>query len=159
MRNLATQKQALAYLQDRRAPAAVVKAFGDLIEDAEAVWQTDPRGLFEGAAGQLSTTVVTPPQFTNYNTSFIAPFVTGRTSVIVLPSNQRRTMLLIQNLSAASNLYFNFSGGASPNNGVLLSFGEGIIFDSICPSDSVNCYYDNATPQLGIVLEVRFTTY
>ena len=157
MRVLQKQRDALAYLQDRRAPAHVVKALGDLIDEAESLWRTNSDGIFQGSPGALQTTVNTPPQYTNYNTSFVAPFVTGRTSSQVLPTNPLRTFLLIQNLSAASNLYFNLGSGAGVNSGVLLSAGQGIVFDNTSPSDSINVYYDNATPQQGVVLEMRFT--
>lgn len=158
MQRLHSQREALQYLRDTRAPSDVVRAFGDLITEAERNYQTRGDGLFEGAQGSLRTTVTAPPFYNNYNTSFIAPFVTGQTSVQVLPANNRRTMVLIQNQSASSDLYFNLGGGAGPNSGILLPAGVGIVMDSVCPSDSINCYFDNVAPQQGAVLEIRFTT-
>lgn len=160
MRILQRQRDALAYLQDRRAPSHVVKAFGDLIDEAEQNWGTDPTGLFQGAPGGVLTPTVAPaiPDFTNYNTSFLAPFSAGATSSQVLPQNKKRTLLLIQNLSLTANLFFSLGSGASVNNGIQLAASQGIVFDVACPNDSVNVFFDSSTVQLGIILEVRFST-
>ncbi len=158
MRILQTQRDALAYLQDRRAPAHILKPLGDLIRDAERMYDTRGDGVFgTDAPGDHPYQPPAPPDYRNYNTSFVAPFSAARTSIQILPQNNARTLLLIQNLSISTNLYFNLGAGASVNNGVQLGAGQGIIFDNICPSDSLNIYFDNATAQLGVALEMRFT--
>lgn len=160
MRILQRQRDALAYLQDRRAPVHVVKALGDLIDMAERAYQTRSDGVFGTEAPGDHPLVMNPPappDYRNYNTSFIAPFTAGRQSIVVLPQNYMRTLLIIQNLDIAASLYFNLGSGASPQNGVLLGAGQGIILDDVCPSDSLNVYFDNGTPCMGIALEMRFT--
>jgi hypothetical protein len=155
MRVLQSQRDALAYLQDRRAPPQVVKAFGDLIEDAENNYATRTDGVFTSTNSGGLVPTASPQIYLNTNTSYIAPFVTADTSTPVLPQNPLRKLLLVQNLSLANDLYFSLGGGASVYNGVLLTAQQGVIFDIVCPSDSVNVFFDNATPQPGLVLEIR----
>lgn len=94
-------------------------------------------------------------QWKNLNNAYLTPFVIGQSSTQLFSSNQRRTMLVIQNLSSGSNLYFNIGGGAGPTNGVLLKPQTGFVFDSVCPYNSLFAYFDSVTPQLGIAMEVR----
>lgn len=162
MRSISNARAALAYL--RRAPVDpnAVRAFGDLIDEAESSWRTSTGGeVFTATQGSLaySPNAAPPaaPNFVNYNTSFLAPFVIANTSTQILPQNNKRTLLLIQNLSSSSDLYFALGGGASINNGILLAADQGIVFDSVCPTDSLNVFFNNASPQQGIVMEVRFT--
>jgi hypothetical protein len=158
MRTFQHHKQTFEYLKARgNTPAPVMKAFGDLVEDAEAAYATNPRGLFQGAPGGVLQTTPVIPSFKNYNTTFIAPFSIANVSTLLLPSNKLRTMLIIQNLSLSANLFFNLGSGASIFNGILLIPQAGFVFDSVCPSDSLNAYFDNTLVQQGVVLEVRFT--
>jgi len=94
-------------------------------------------------------------QWANLNNGYLTPFVIADSSTQIFSSSNRRTMLLIQNLSSGSNLYFNIGSGAGPSNGILLLPQTGFVFDSVCPYNSLFAYFDTITPQLGVALEVR----
>lgn len=102
-------------------------------------------------------TITTPaaPKYKNENRSFITSFSIANNSTQILPDNPRRTLLLIQNLDATANLYFNLGSGASVFNGVRLEAGEGYVFDVACPADSLFVFFDSASNSSGIVLEVQ----
>lgn len=95
----------------------------------------------------------TPYPFTINNTS---PNGQGNGTVLILTQNRRRQVLLIQNLAATADLYVNFGSDAGLGNGLLLSAGEGIVFDNGalgCPNNSVYVYFDSATLVSGIIME------
>lgn len=103
----------------------------------------------------ISTPVAAPPL--NTSRSFIVPFALNADGAQVLSTNNRRVLLLIQNQDVAFTLYFNLGGGAGVNNGVRLLPGEGFVFDTGCPSDSLSIAYDvlAGSTGFGIALEVQ----
>lgn len=111
--------------------------------------------------GQLQTDVngaLIPDPYYNgvgFNTyTFATSNVSGNAgSVQLLALNQRRQLLLIQNLSTASDLYVSFGLDASLLGGLLLAHGEGVIFDTVCPNNSVFVFFNSATNQPGIIIE------
>lgn len=131
-----------------------MRAFGNLIDDAEAAYQTDPKGLFYAEPGKGDSL---RPQFYNGNVSYIVPVNGVFASKQVLPSNPKRVLLLIQNQSTSQNMYLNFGSSATVNNAIVLTPGVGLVFDNSgnsCPSDSVHIAFAAAS-QTGVVMEVR----
>ncbi len=153
-----SQSQALAYLRQQKAPIEVRRALGDYQQDDNVGQRTndvyDENSVFYAPGGSSGgVQITTPPIMQNINSFGGYPFVIGQASTTVLPQNMKRTLLLIQNQSPASNLYVNFSSDASPGNGILLTPGLGVFFDVNAPNNSISCFYDNITPQLGFIVE------
>lgn len=158
----ATKDQVAAYLRAIGAPPPIVRgALGDY-GDNSAINPVPPNtygaGVFNApSAAALQAREPAPVQpFVANNTKFSAYFLqigTAQGSVNVLPSNNRRTLVLFQNQSTATNMYINFAQDAGLNQGLLLAPGVGVFFDYVCPSDSINVFFNNATPQPGLVLE------
>lgn len=100
-----------------------------------------------------------PVAFTSYpfTTNDTSPNGTGNGSVLILVQNQRRQVLLIQNLAATGiNLFVNFGADAGLGSGLLLDGGDGVILDNGalgCPNNSVYVYFASATLQPGIIME------
>lgn len=103
--------------------------------------------------GQTQRFVQEAPVIRNRNAFTMYPFSIFNTPVYILPSNERRNFLLIQNQSAASDLYFNLSGDAGVNVGVLLVPGAGVFFDVVCPYNGLSIIMDSATNEPGCVVE------
>lgn len=90
----------------------------------------------------------------NRNSFTMYPFSIVNAPVAILPSNERRNFLLIQNQSGTDDLLFNLSGDAGPNNGVLLVPGAGVFFDIVCPYNGLSIAFPAAsTNQPGCVVE------
>lgn len=117
--------------------------------------------VFQGTntEGQMMGGAQTRPMYRNNTYASLYPFSISSSdgSVAILPSNERRTMLVVQNQSETDNLFFNLSGEAGENIGILLAPGAGIIFDVICPNNAVQVFMSAATNQPGIVLEAAPT--
>lgn len=94
-----------------------------------------------------------PISFTLYPFSISNTSGNGVGSVQLLSQNYRRQFLLVQNLSAASDLYINFGSDAGLNTGVKLTFGTGIVFDQKVPNNSIFLFFNAATFEPGIVVE------
>lgn len=92
---------------------------------------------FDPSAG-LALEWVNRYKTTNFGT------VTGAGSITILQNNGLRTYLLVQNKSAASDLFLTFTTDASPFSGILIiprgnyELIGGEAGGSFCPSDSVN---------------------
>lgn len=84
-------------------------------------------------AGQPApaTTVEGTFNFTPY------PFVATAASSQILNANTKRSVLLLQNQSATITIYVNFGQGAALNQGVQLTPGVGLLFDTKVPSNYV----------------------
>ncbi len=157
---IVSKTQALAYLRQQKTPIEVLRAFGDYQQDDNVGQRTndvydETQVFYAGGGNQGGVQLVAPTVYQN-NTSFSAyPFVVGSVqgTVQIVPQNLKRMWLLIQNQSAANNLWVNFSSGASPGNGLLLAFGQGIVIDVNVPNNSINVFFDNPTPQQGVVIE------
>ncbi len=155
-----SKPEALRYLRQQKMPIEVMRAFGDYQQDDNVGQRTndvyDESSVFYAGGGNQGGVTLTQPTVYQNNTSFsVYPFVIGTAqgSVQIVPQNLKRMWLLIQNQSAASNLYVNFSSGANVGNGILLAFGQGIVIDVNVPNNSVNVFFNNATPQAGVLVE------
>jgi hypothetical protein len=154
-----TRTQAIEYLRRSGAPLPIVRALGDYGDGDPNTHNQDgynERELFyasNGSAGGVS--IVRPEVYQNINSFASYPFVIGASGLSqqIIPMNPRRTLLLVQNLSAAANLYINFSADASASSGILLTFGNGIIFDTVCPNNSISVFYAGGVNEPGIVVE------
>ncbi len=153
-----SKHEALNYLRRQKMPIEVMRAFGDYQQDDNVGQRTndvyDESQVFYAGGGNQGGVQITPSPIMQNNNSFGGyPFVIGQASTTILPQNMKRTFLLVQNQSPASNLYVNFSSAASPGNGILLTPGLGVFFDVNAPNNSISCFYDNITPQLGFIVE------
>ncbi len=155
-----SKDQALNYLRHRKMPIEVMRAFGDYQQDSNVGQRTndvyDESSVFYAGGGKQGGVQLTEPTIYKNNTSFsVYPFVIGTVqgSVQIVPQNLKRQWLLIQNQSAASDMYINFSSGAGVGNGILLAFGQGIVIDTGVPNNSINVFFNNATPQAGVLVE------
>ncbi len=155
-----TKPQALAYLRQQKLPIEVRRAFGDYQEDDNVGQRTgdvydESRVFYAGGGTQGGVQIVQPTVFQN-NTSYTSyPFVIGTAqgSTQIVPQNQKRMWLMIQNQSSGSDMYVNFSTGAGVNNGILLGAGVGLVIDYNPPNNSINVFFNNATPQAGVLVE------
>ncbi len=83
------------------------------------------------------------PEWINNWTASNFPFVIGLTSERIIPANPLRSYLLVQNKSAASDMFINFGQKATTFNGVIIiprgnyEFIGGAVGGSFVPSDSV----------------------
>lgn len=155
-----SKSEALNYLRRQKAPIEVRRAFGDYQEDENVGLRTndvyDEERVFYAAGGNQGGVQLVAPTIYQNNTSFSTyPFVIGTTqgSTQIVPQNLKRMWLLIQNQSTASDMYVNFSSGAGVGNGIKLSFGVGIVIDVNVPNNSINVFFNNATPQAGVIVE------
>jgi hypothetical protein len=154
---LISKRQALAYLREKRAPAAVIRALGEYSEDDANTHNQDrynERSVFYAPGGtEGGFEIKNPPLIKNVNSFATYPFVIANTSFSILPANQKRSLLLVQNQSGTADLYVNFSSDAGVNNGILLVAGAAVILDTVCPNNSVAVFFDSATNEPGIVIE------
>ena len=161
-----TKAQALAYLRQKGAPANVRQALGDYSESDPNTYpqgyEPNEREIFSAVptGGRIAHEggMVDVPIVRNTNSFTLYPFSTNETSgsngsVSILPANQRRTFLLVQNQSAAEDLYFNFGADAGVNLGILLAPGFGCFFDIVCPYNQVNVYFDSSDNEPGVIIE------
>lgn len=81
------------------------------------------------------------------------PFSTGNSSVQIIGGNPKRACLIIQNFSTGSNLYINFGTSASFISGLLLLPGQGFIFDTFVPINSIHGIFDSGSAEFGMLLE------
>lgn len=96
-----------------------------------------------------------PPLLRNRNSFTVYAFTLniGAGSKVIVPANERRTFLLIQNQSESDDMYFNLSGDASPTGGVLLPPLTMVVFDTVCPYNTVSVFMNSAALQPGAVME------
>lgn len=138
------------YLRERGIPALPApRAVGDYGENPAK--ETE---LLQGAILDVEE----PPLFRNRNSFTLYAFALSTGSgnngaVLIVPANERRNFLLIQNQSEADDMFFNLSGDASPTSGVLLPKLTMIVFDFVCPYNGVSVFMNAATLQPGAVME------
>lgn len=151
----ANRNEVAAYLRNLNAPERIIRgALGEYGEYSEDT-------VFNSSAGRLAeqrTSIEMPPRSRVSFTCYV--FHTSNTSgnngsVQILPSNDRRQFLLVQNQAASGggNLYVNFSGDAGLNIGIQLVPGGGVFFDYVCPYNAVAIYFDSATVLSGVIVE------
>lgn len=156
--HIVNRQQALTFLRQRGIPGEVIRALGDYSQgDPNAnlppVYSED-KTFYAGGGSQGGVQVVQPTLYQNLTSYSLYPFVIANASQQILPSNAKRQFLMVQNVSGNSkNLWVNFSSGAGVDNGFLLSDGQGIILDTNPPNNSIQCYFDDTTPQSGIIVE------
>ena len=115
--------------------------------------------VFRGGSG--APVMPAPPApfaYANVNSFSLVPFSTGLTSITVLPANLQRTILIAQNLDASANMFINFDNGASPTVGVKLGPGGAVIFDVICPNNSISAAFDTTGSHFGIMAQAQRAT-
>jgi len=71
---------------------------------------------------------------------------TASGSTLILPRNDYRRYMLIQNKDAAANLYINFSADAGVTSGFVIIPTGNYLADFNCPPDDVFAFFDSATP-------------
>ena len=162
---IVSKQQALAYLRQQKMPIEVLRAFGDYQQDANVGQRTndvyDESQVFYAGGGNdggVGVQMVTPPIIKNNMSFTLYPFRLNIASNVVVQANPKRTFLMVQNQSVAgggvaTDLFFNFTSGAGPNNGVLLSDGQGVFFDIVCPNNAITCAFNSNTAAQGIVVE------
>jgi hypothetical protein len=116
--------------------------------------EPDPPKKIEVMAGAIPETKE-PPLLRNRNSFTVYSFTLniGVGSKVIVPANERRTFLLIQNQSESDDMYFNLSGDASPTSGVLLPPLTLVVFDTVCPYNTVSVFMNAAALQPGAVME------
>lgn len=101
------------------------------------------------------------PFFRNntYATLYPFSFSRDRGSVSLIPANERRVLLIIQNQAASGDgvLYVNFGNAAKPQIGLQLTEGAGIIIDYQCPANAIYVYMDADDNQPGVIIEAAPT--
>ena len=97
------------------------------------------------------------PSWINEYTTIITAGTIGTTSQRVIPANPIRTYLLVQNKSAASDIYINFGNSADSFNGIIIiprgnyEFVGGANGGPFCPSDSIHLQGAAAALEFAIV--------
>jgi len=139
----------------------VSPGLGNLDEESHAIIEpdTDEEIVFNDKPVPGSTGVLTPgmPGYTgpgsmsfwNSNNFTGYPF----NGPFFLNQNFRRTAILIQNNSAADSLVFNFGTQASAGNGIVLTAGQGILFDSVTPNNSLYISFLTSAAPAGFCVE------
>lgn len=91
----------------------------------------------------------------NRNSFNLLPFAYQLTdgSKQLLPSNEARVFLFVQNQSQSDFMYLNFSNEAGVNVGIEIYPAQGFIFEYAVPWNRVNILVNSATPQRGIIVE------
>lgn len=91
----------------------------------------------------------------NRNSFNLLPFAyqSSDGSKQLLPANEARVYLFVQNQSQTDTMYFNFTNEASENIGVELYPAQGFVFDQAVPWNAITVFVDSATPQRGIIVE------
>lgn len=75
----------------------------------------------------------------------------------ILPANEMRQFLMVQNQSTVAIMYVNFGVSAAVNVGIQLYPAQGIVFDQKVPANAVYVFVDNAANQPGAVIEGALT--
>lgn len=100
-------------------------------------------------------TVLIPNRINFLVTPFSQALANG--SPQVLPANELRRFLMVQNQSTVAIMYVNFGVSASVNVGLQLYPAQALIFDTIVPANAVYVFVDNATNEPGAVVEGALT--
>jgi hypothetical protein len=91
----------------------------------------------------------------NRNSYNLLPFAYQLTdgSKQLLPANEARVFLFIQNQSLADTMYFNFGNEAGVNLGIELYPAQGFVFNEAVPWNAITVIVNSATAQRGIIVE------
>lgn len=100
-------------------------------------------------------TVLTPNRINFLVTPFSQALASG--SQQILPANELRQFLMVQNQSTVAIMYVNFGVSAGINVGIQLYPAQGIILDTVVPANAVYIFVDNATNEPGAVVEGALT--
>jgi hypothetical protein len=117
------------------------------------------REIFRGESGNpgVALDAVAAPITVVRNRVFfnLIPFSygSGNGSQVLLPSNEMRRFLTVQNQSTGSFMYVNFSSEAAANVGIELYPAQAVIYDLVVPYNSITIFVNDATPRLGVVVE------
>jgi hypothetical protein len=81
-------------------------------------------------------------------------FTGSATPVLALPANHLRCYMIIQNLSAATNLFIGFGAGAIATNGLLiLPNGGNFLADYSPPTDDIYIFFAAGAAELCVIAE------
>ena len=73
---------------------------------------------------------------------------------LALPFNRNRRYLIIQNVSAATNLFLGFGAGATDTTGILiLPAGGNYLADYACPPDEIYLFFTAGAAERAIICE------
>lgn len=167
--NIVQRNQLVGFLRQKGAPRQLRAMLGDYSEDDRNTFNApayDETDVFNGATGGTDTgfsiqaamssqPVGLPPMVQkNLNSFAVYPFAIGSAdgSRTILPYNPKRTILIAQNNSTTDILYLNFSSDANLTS-LQLAVGVAVILDYTCPNNSISVFFNNATPQSGIIIE------
>jgi hypothetical protein len=114
--------------------------------DAPSFSPTVAAGIPEGAVAYVSSAIFTPFPFTVGTAS-------RQISPVIVPKNPSRAALLMQNLSAATNLFINFGAPANVNLGFIIVPGGAALFDQFTPINDIYVFFNNAVAQSGVLFE------
>lgn len=112
------------------------------------------REVFRGqpGGGVANAPVIITRNRNSYN---LLPFAYQLTdgSKQLLPANEARVFLFIQNQSLADTMYFNFGNEAGVNLGIELYPAQGFVFNEAVPWNAITVIVNSATAQRGIIVE------
>ena len=81
-------------------------------------------------------------------------FIGAATPLLALPANNRRAYLIVQNKSAATNLFIGFGAGIDITNGLLiLPNGGNLLADENVPTDDIYIFFTAGAAQLCVICE------
>lgn len=81
-------------------------------------------------------------------------FTGSATPTLALPANYLRCYLIIQNVSAATNLYIGFGAAATASNGLLiLPNGGNFLADYQAPTDDIYIFFTAGAAQTCVICE------
>lgn len=91
----------------------------------------------------------------NRNSFNLLPFAYQLTdgSRQLLPANEARVFLFVQNQSTTDTMYFNFTNEAGVNLGIELYPAQGFVFDQAVPWNAINVIVNAAQNERGIIVE------
>lgn len=166
MRRVTTQQLAQELYRRGFTPPVTRRALGDYSEGDPNIANNNiynERDIFRGentstgyaSSGDVSAVMAPITVVRNRNFFNLINFAYQLTdgSRQLLPSNEMRTFLTVQNQSLADLMYVNFTSEAGVNVGLELYPAQALIFDTIVPYNSINILVNSATAQIGAVCE------
>lgn len=151
------------YAREMRARGIPVRGLGNYGEENPNVLNNNvysEREVFRGEQTSLGGAGVgaqyQPIPVVRNRISFnITPFSlgSGDGSQQVIPSNESRRFLSVQNQSTTDLMYVNFSVEAAANVGVELYPAQALIYDTVVPYNSIQIFVNAVAKQRGVVVE------
>lgn len=81
-------------------------------------------------------------------------FTGQATPTLALPYNRNRVYLIVQNVSAATNLFLGFGSGATETNGILiLANGGNYLADYSVPLDDIYLFFAAGAAETAVICE------